>query len=166
MIEKVFNESKLDYKTYPFDIHGSDERQYSSQGFRINIASITKDKYYEYPYYHTSLDNLEFVKAEYILDSLKIHLKVLEILNQESVYSNYCTNCEVMLSKHNLYPKIGGGQRPNAGKNKLDIILWLLWKFDGQNGIHGISKQLNSLDYDLLEIINELEEKGIINKVI
>ena len=37
-----------DIHRYPFDIHGSDERQYSSQGFRINVATISKDKYYEY----------------------------------------------------------------------------------------------------------------------
>ena len=61
IIEEVFNEEKINFTTYPFDIHGSDERQYSSIGFRINTASLTKDKYYEYPYYHTSLDDLSFI---------------------------------------------------------------------------------------------------------
>ena len=60
MIEKTFDENGIDnFKIYPFDVHGSDERQYSSQGFGINIASITKDKYYDYDYYHTSLDTKE-----------------------------------------------------------------------------------------------------------
>ncbi|MDN5108507.1 DUF4910 domain-containing protein, partial [Aliarcobacter butzleri] len=58
MIEEIFKTNSIDFKTYPFDIHGSDERQYSSQGFKINCATISKDRYYEYDYYHTSLDNL------------------------------------------------------------------------------------------------------------
>lgn len=35
MTEAVFREHTLDYETYPFEIRGSDERQYSTQGFRI-----------------------------------------------------------------------------------------------------------------------------------
>ena len=61
MVEEVFKKNNINFIKYPFDIHGSDERQYSSQGFRINCVSITKDKYYEYHFYHPSIDNLEFV---------------------------------------------------------------------------------------------------------
>ena len=57
-VEQVFLENKEKYYTYPFDISGSDERQYSSQAFNINTISITKDKYYEFKEYHTSKDNL------------------------------------------------------------------------------------------------------------
>ena len=166
VIEKVFVEEGIDFISYPFDIHGSDERQYSSQGFRINIASITKDKYYEYPFYHTSYDNLNFVKAEYIHESLRLYLKVLDKLNNEPIYETFFPNCEINLSKHNLYPKIGGGQIPKKSVNKLDLILWLLWKCDGKNGIYGISKQLGVPYPELIEIATELEKKQILKKVI
>ena len=39
LTEKVLEKTKEDYVVYPFDIHGSDERQFSSPGFRINCIS-------------------------------------------------------------------------------------------------------------------------------
>ena len=45
------------YITYPFVPDGSDERQYSTPGFRIVTPSIHKSKYYEFDEYHTSADN-------------------------------------------------------------------------------------------------------------
>ena len=180
IIDEVLREESEEFFVYPFDIRGSDERQYSSQGFSINIASITKDKYYEYPYYHSSLDNLNFVKSSYILESLNIHLKVLaklslevlsdfknkEISNQTGVlYQNNYPHCEVMLSKHGLYPKIGGGQIPQSGLyNELDIILWLLFYLDGNNDLLSLSKLLKIDILTLTKVVNELEEKKLIKR--
>jgi aminopeptidase-like protein len=160
IIEEIFNKEKIDYKRYLFDIHGSDERQYSSQGFKINMASIHKDRYYEYPFYHTSLDNLDFVKAEYIEKTLQIHLKVLNKLNQENVYKSTQRYGEIMLSKYNLYPKTGGAITPKKlDISNLDLILWLLWMCDGYTGIYQIAKKLevsiNELDASLKLLIGK-----------
>ena len=166
VIEEVFKEGNIDYHKYPFDIHGSDERQYSTQGFRINTASITKDKYYEYPYYHTSLDNLDYIDAKFIYSSLNIHHKVLEKLNSEPVYKNNYPNCEVMLSKHELYPSFGGAQMPNKNNyTDLDIVLWLLWLCDGDTGIYEIKHKLGIDTSSLNNTIRLLENKKIINRV-
>ena len=159
--------------TYPFDIHGSDERQYSSQGFRINVASITKDKYYEYPYYHSSLDNLDFIKPEYLNMSLRLHLKALSklqeydftrypefplppsIIQATTYYKSLYPNCEVMLSKHNLYPATGGAQVPIFGDhNELDLILWLLFWADGQTPIEEIAHKMR-VGVEELEVVAE-----------
>ena len=175
VIENIFKKEEIDYINYPFDVHGSDERQYSSQGFRINIASITKDKYYEYPYYHTSLDNLDFVRPEYIVETLYLHIKVLKNLssiviicnnNKSSpVYKSNYPNCEVMLSKHNLYPKIGGGQLPKFGTyTELDLILWLLFLCDGKSTIEHISKILKVKKVELEKVALKLEKKELIER--
>ena len=76
LINDVLNESQIKAKKYKFDIHGSDERQFSSQYFNINSASIHKDKYFEYKQYHTSADNLDFVKSENLFKMLKIISKL------------------------------------------------------------------------------------------
>jgi len=166
IIEDVFNKEGIDFETYPFDIHGSDERQYSSQGFRINIASIHRDKYYEYPYYHTSLDNLDFVKPEQIEKSMMIHLQVLDKLDLEPVYKSNYPNGEVMLAKHDLYPKTGGGQLPEIkGVSDLDIILWLLWMCDGRTGLISIANKLNLKLEDLEPIVKKLNEKGLLDRL-
>ena len=168
-IEKVFEKRYIDFISYPFDPHGSDERQYSSQGFRMNVASITKDKYYEYPYYHTSLDNLEYVKAEQIHSSMDIYLDVLNLLDKEVLYRNKYSNCEVMLSKHGLYPKVGGGQIPSTDKKQyteLDLTLWLLLLCDGNTWVMQIERKLGISKEKLMPIINKLCEKGILEAVL
>ena len=180
IIEDTFKSKKIDYITYPFDIHGSDERQYSSQGFRINVASITKDKYYEYPYYHTSSDDLSFIKSEHLVSSLELYLEVLQRLdsikstNSEAIkvtkkepnskyYLNSNPFCEVMLSKYDLYPKTGGGQVPtNKTRNQLDLTLWLLFWCDGNHTLNEIAKKIEVPSKDLYAVAKNLLEKGLL----
>jgi aminopeptidase-like protein len=97
-----------DYLTYPFVPDGSDERQYSTPGFRIVTPSIHKSKYYEFDEYHTSADDLDFVSSTSLIESLEVHK------NWISLIESYCypkrTNqfCEFQLGKRDLYPRIGG----------------------------------------------------------
>lgn len=162
MIEDVFNENKIDFITYPFDIHGSDERQYSSQGFKIDCATITKDRYYEYDYYHTSLDNLDFVIAANLNRALYLYLQLIDKMDKNLVYQNLYPNCEVMLSKHNLYPKTGGALLPNTNVSSLDIILWSLFCMDGSITLYEISKQLDVSISMIYEEAKRLEAKKIV----
>ena len=167
MIEKTFDENGIDnFKIYPFDVHGSDERQYSSQGFGINIASITKDKYYDYDYYHTSLDNLDFIDGPTNVNlSLDLYLQVLDRLDKNIVYRSRHTNCEIMLSKHGLYPETGGGQLPgNTIKNELDLILWLLFLCDGEKTLWEISADLGISIISAYRSAIKLEEKKILQR--
>lgn len=166
LVEKTFKQLKKDFITYPFDIHGSDERQFSSIGFRMNTISISKDKYYEYPEYHTSLDNLNIVLGKNINESLRVYIKLIDNLEKRVLYKSTNIYCETMLSKHNLYPSKGGAIKPNKQKkNKLDIILWLLFLSDGRLSTCEISKKLNVE----LKLINryylELKNKGLVKKI-
>mgnify|MGYP000309446352 CR=1 FL=1 len=170
VIEDVFKDEGLEYIKYPFDIHGSDERQYSSQGFRINIVSLFKDKYYEYPYYHTSLDNLDFISAKFIKQSLDLYLKVIDKMENEKIYRSRYNSCEVMFSKHNLYLEddlaslgIGGSYVNKSGDySNLDLILWILFWVNENSTLRSLSYYLN-IDYILLEnVADMLVEKEIL----
>jgi len=165
MIEDVFNENNVMFLTYPFDIHGSDERQYSSQGFRINCTTISKDRYYEYDYYHTSLDNLDFVKEESLNKALNLYLQLINKMDKNIVYKNLYPNCEVMLSKHDLYPKTGGAILPNSDISALDIILWVLYYCDGRIDLYEISKKLNVNMCLIYKETKQLENKKILERV-
>jgi len=165
MIEDVFKENSIEFITYPFDIHGSDERQYSSQGFKINCATISKDRYYEYKEYHTSLDNLDFVKAENLNKTLELYIQLIGKMDKNIIYKNLQPNCEVMLSKHDLYPKTGGAQLPNSNVSALDIILWSLFYMDGSMNLYDIAKKLG-VDIKLVyEQVKNLETKRIIERI-
>lgn len=166
IIETVFRNNGIEPITYPFDIHGSDERQYASPGFRINTATITKDKYYEYAYYHTSLDDLEFVKAEYIYQTLQLYIQAIEMLDMNLVYERYEPHCELMLSKHGLYPKTGGGLIPGCQKaDTLDLILNLLFYSDGTDSLYSISRKLGVDMGKLYKTGRILEEKGLVKRI-
>lgn len=164
IVEDVFNEREIDYITYPFDIHGSDERQFSSIGFRINTITISKDKYYEYPFYHTSLDNLDFVRPEYINESLNVYLNVVEKIDKNIIYKNLQPNCESMLARHNLYPSTGGKFIPQQKLSELDIILWILFLSDGKRSLYNISKEVETKIEIVYEIAAKLEKKRLLDR--
>lgn len=165
-IEETFRASDIDdFLTYPFDIHGSDERQYSSQGFSINVASVTKDRYYEYSYYHTSLDDLSFISADNVARSLDLHLDVLKRLNEWDdgpIYRRQDPHCEIMLSKHDLYPAMGGALLPKSQITQLDLRLWLLFLCDGERPLYAIARRLNVPLAHLKREACFLEQKGLL----
>ncbi|WP_459866713.1 DUF4910 domain-containing protein [Endothiovibrio diazotrophicus] len=164
LIEEVLEERAAgEWVRYPFDIHGSDERQYSSQGFRINVASLTKDKYYEYPYYHTSLDDLAFVRGEHLAASLALHLEVLERLDGEVFYRNLQPHCEVMLSKHGIYPATGGAFLPDQAQ-ELDARLWLLFLCDGNTSLRRVAARTGLPLAALRSSAELLVEKGVMER--
>ena len=82
LAQTAISKVEKNFIEYPFIPIGSDERQYSSPGFRIPTISICKSKYYEYQEYHTSADNLEFIKAEYLLRTLECYIKWFELIEK------------------------------------------------------------------------------------
>ena len=166
LVEEVFDENNIEYIRYPFDINGSDERQYSSPAFRINTVSITKDKYYEYPFYHSSKDDLNFVKAEYISQTLDLYSQLILKLEAETYYIRRQPHCEIMLSKYGLYPEVGGGILPVKGSlTELDLIRWVLFLSDGLNSILSISSYLG-IEQGVIEKYSDmLTEADLLEKI-
>jgi aminopeptidase-like protein len=134
VVTKMFEKKDIDFNLHPFDINGSDETQYSAPYFRIPMGTICRKKYYEYDYYHTSLDNLDFIDSKNLIETLNLHLDVIEeIENYSSEKIEFFSNthkqisnknnefyislnpyCEPMLSKRGLYPTIGGSIKQKA----------------------------------------------------
>jgi aminopeptidase-like protein len=165
-VEHAFRESGIDFVTYPFDIHGSDERQYSSQSFRINVVTLCRDKYYEYACYHTSKDDLAFVSPERVDESLRLYLRAISLLDGSPVYRSLYPNCEVMLSKRGLYPHTGGAFLPEAeGYGESDLILWLLFYCDGVRPIYDIAHKLKVPVELLLRVAERLRKEGLVEWV-
>ncbi len=165
LVKSLLMDKTSFFKEYPFDCHGSDERQYSSPGLRINCISIFKDKYYEYDSYHSSLDNLEFVKADNLYETYEIYKFLILKLEKQAIYKRVKDIGEIMLSKHNLYPKIGGDILPKKISNDFDLLLKVLFYIDGKLTIESIAEKINVNKSKIKKIINVLEEKNIIKNV-
>ena len=164
--KKILSLHDPNFITYNFDIHGSDERQYSSPGFRINCVSVFKDKYYEYPQYHTSDDDLSFVTSQNMLKSFHAYIDLFSEVDSKIIYKRTQSNCELMLSKHDLYPKVGGSILPiKSAKNQLDLILWVLFYTDGRLSVDCIASKLSTSSPLIQEIYDILLRKSIVTQL-
>jgi aminopeptidase-like protein len=165
-VEESFAEFGETPLRYPFDPHGSDERQYASPAFRINTVSICKDKYYEYPEYHTSLDDLEYISAEALARSLTLYLRVIEKIEEQEFYRSANPYCETMLSPRGLYPDGGGGMMPgrNSGE-QLDAILWLMMLMDGHTSLQDAAHRTTIPVNDLRETAEFLTRRGLLRRL-
>lgn len=169
LLDRIVNytlfENGIDFIKYPFEPQGSDERQYSSPGFRIPVGLITKDKFHEYEYYHTSLDDLNFAKPEYLIDSLKIYLEVIKNLDANQKFISLNPNCEPQLGRRGLYPTIGRRtiKSNTESYNELDVILWLLFYGDGSLTLFEIHEKTGIAFADLVNAAEILKEKNLMN---
>jgi len=185
VVRKTFQELDEYYIEYPFHVTGSDETSYSSPFFRIPVGTICKDKYFEYPYYHTSLDNLEFISAKNLIKTLRIYLHAIEMLERNITFASMMPYCEAMLGKRGLYPKVGGHYKQNkpcedAGINghgyeikpgvlipekEIDAMLWLMFYIDGKTSLFDISQKIDIPMKQLYEISQKLVQAGLIKPI-
>jgi len=117
---------------------GYDERQYGSPGFNLAVGSLTRTPYGRYPEYHTSADNLDFVKPEALEGSLRTYLAVIDVLEGNRRYLNLNPKCEPQLGRRGLYRTIGGDE---SGRSRELALLWVLNLSDGENSLLDIAER-------------------------
>lgn len=161
VINALRNSGK-DYEIIDFIPFGYDERQYCSPGFNLPVGCLMRTPHGRYPEYHTSADNLEFVRPEYLADSFSMYLSVINVLENNRKYLNLNPKCEPQLGKRGLYQSIGG----HHDKKLRELsMLWLLNMSDGKNTLLDIAER-SSLDFDLIkEAADILFEHHLLNKV-
>ena len=121
-----------------FSPYGYDERQYCSPGFNLAVGSLTRTPHGRFPQYHTSADDLDFVRPEALAGSLELYLSVLQILENNVPYVNLNPKCEPQLGKRGLYQAIGGKTDPG----RLEMaMLWVLNLSDGNHALLDISQR-------------------------
>jgi len=165
IISGVLEQNGKPFSTLPFDIHGSDERQYSSPGFRINMATLAKDIYYSYPQYHTSLDNLDFVNGEQIAETFILYTKIIDEIEKRRVFVRTEPHGEPMLSRHDLYNLFGGALLPGSDISELDLVLGLLFHTDGQLSTSDIAVVMNQNENLVLETSLMLTSKNLLLEI-
>ena len=79
-VEFVLKNSGKQYQILDFFHTGSDERQFCSPRFNMPVGSLMRTPYGRFPQYHTSDDNLEFVKAEFLADTYRKYLNTIFVL--------------------------------------------------------------------------------------
>lgn len=159
---QVLKESGEDYEIIDFFPYGYDERQYCSPGFNLPVGCLMRTPYSRYPEYHTSADNLDFVKPEFLEGSLSKYLEVLNIIENNKRYLNQYPKCEPQLGKRKLYEGMEGKK-----KQVVDplAMLWVLNMSDADHSLLDIAV-LGQLKFGEVQTAAQaLLEKNLLKEV-
>jgi aminopeptidase-like protein len=124
------------HRVIDFFPYGYDERQFCSPGFNLPVGCFMRSQHGSFPEYHTSADDLSFVRPDYLQDSFDKVWRVLEVLEQNYLYLNQNPKCEPALGKRGLYGGTGGTRRD--GFDEL-ALLWVLNLSDGEHDLLAIA---------------------------
>jgi aminopeptidase-like protein len=119
-----------------FSPYGYDERQFCSPGFDLPVGCLMRSVWGQFPEYHTSADNLEFVTAEALQDSLDVCHAVTELLEQNRTYRSTNPFCEPALGRRGLYRSGGSGIDAQTLAR-----LWVLNLADGAHSLLDIAER-------------------------
>ena len=146
-----------DYISYSFLERGSDERQYCSPGVDLPIASILRSKYGEYKEYHTSKDDMDFISPNGLAGTYRLMKDCIEIL-ENNIFWQHTTLCEPQLGKRGLYPTLSVRSGAEGVKKIMNVLAYA----DGKNDLIQIASLTGLFAIDVINIIKELHDKGLL----
>lgn len=120
-----------------FSPYGYDERQYCSPGFNLPVGCLTRSVWGTFPEYHTSADNLEFIRPDKLAESLRVCARIVDVLENNYKYRNQNPCCEPQLGKRGLYRSTGG----ESIDSEINARLWVLNLSDGDHSLLDIAER-------------------------
>jgi aminopeptidase-like protein len=127
----VLRTSGLPHALIDYFPYGYDERQFNSPGFRAPVGSLMRGRHGEFPEYHTSGDDLRFVSANRMAESLRVLRSLVEALDGNAAYRSLAPYGEPQLGRRGLYHAVGGTEIPG-------LQLALLWVLNLSDGAHSL----------------------------
>jgi len=148
------------FKEYSFLERGSDERQYCYPGVDLPVCSVMRTKYAEYEEYHTSLDDLNFISTDGLNGAYEAHVKIINALEKNHTYV-VTTFCEPQLGKRGMYPNVS----TKSTKSTVQTMMNFLTYCDGSMDLISIAELIKKPVWDLYELVEDLEIKGIVKRI-
>lgn len=142
-----------DYSPY-----GYDERQYNAIGFGLPFGRLSRTPHGEFPEYHTSGDDLDFVTPHSLGDALSTVLDVVDVLDGDRRVRNRFPFGEPQLGRRGLYPSMGG---PSATEQTM-AMLWLLSMADGTASLVDVAERAGQPFAAIREAAARLEAAGVV----
>ena len=155
VVNNVLASSGKAFQVIDFFPYGYDERQFCSPGFNLAVGNLSRSQFGQFPEYHSSADNLDFIKTIYLQESFEIYQRIIYVLENNNYWLNQNPYCEPQLGKRGLYDAIGGF----SDRKKMQMaMLWILNLSDGEHSLLDIAEK-SGYDFDLLVKVSELLEK-------
>jgi aminopeptidase-like protein len=160
-VVNVLRHGSRKHSVRDFTPYGYDERQFCSPGINLPVGCLSRTPHGEFPEYHTSKDDLTFLKAAALGDSLGVCLAVLRVLEGNRVYVNQSPKCEPQLGRRGLYRGFGGSMDARAQEMAL---LWVLNLSDGEHSLLDISDR-SGVPFDTIRAAaTALLEQGLLTE--
>jgi aminopeptidase-like protein len=139
--------------------YGYDERQYCSPGINLAVGCLSRTPYGEYPEYHTSADNLDFVEPARLEGSYRACQSIVNVLEKNARYRNANPMCEPQLGRRGLYSSMGG-----AGEGRVHemALLWVLNLSDGAHSLLDIAERSELSFASISQAADLLRQKGLL----
>jgi len=181
--QQELQESGEPHRVIDFFPYGYDERQYCSPGFNLPVGCFMRSQHGTFPEYHTSADNLDFIKPEALADSLERILGVIELIETKSVkredvkreldeavdttscftsyvsrprFINLKPKGEPQLGKYGLYEAFDGDVMP---------ALWVLNYSDGEHSLPEIAARAGLPFDNIARAADILVSRGLLKEV-
>jgi aminopeptidase-like protein len=137
--------------------YGYDERQFCSPGFDLPVGCLMRTPHGRYPEYHTSGDDLDFIRPESLEDSLANCLAILDVLEKDARYLNVNPKGEPQLGRRGLYRAMAD-QKDGSEM----AMLWVLNQSDGSRSLLDIAERSGLAFASVHTAATALREHGLL----
>jgi aminopeptidase-like protein len=144
-----------------FTPFGYDERQYCSPGFNLPVGCLMRSVWGTFPEYHTSADNLGFIRPSRLAGSLGVCAQILDVLEGNFRYLNTNPYCEPQMGRRNLYRSSG----EEKAANEIPARLWVLNLSDGDHSLLDIAER-SGLPFSIInDAARLLLQRGLLTAI-
>jgi len=143
-----------------FSPYGYDERQFCSPGFNLPVGLLQRSSFGTFPEYHTSADNLDFVRPEHLGSSYRMVTDMIGALEGNWTPLNLSPKGEPQLGKYGLFSSLGGHK---TNSERTMAYLWVLNLADGENSLLDIAERSKMPFTEIAAAADTLRDVGLVS---
>ncbi|MGK9054471.1 DUF4910 domain-containing protein [Neorhizobium petrolearium] len=145
-----------------FSPYGYDERQFCSPGFNLPVGLLQRSAFGTFPEYHTSADNLDFIRPEHLGASFRMVRDMIDALEGNWTPLNLSPKGEPQLSRYGLFSVIGGHK---TNSERTMAYLWVLNLADGRHSLLDIAERSGMPFSEIAMAAAALQEAGLVSNL-
>jgi len=162
VMKQVLRARGVEHEIRPFTPTGYDERQFCSPGIDLPLGCLMRTPPGEFPEYHTSADNLDFVTPESLSGSLELLTEIVDVLEADQTFENLKPFGEPFLGKYGLYQSLPSSA--SAAEFQL-AVQWVLNLSDRTNSLLDIAGR-SELPFNVLKLAaDRLLDAGLVRAI-
>jgi aminopeptidase-like protein len=151
----VLSTSGVDYSIEDYSPYGYDERQYNSPGFKLPVGCLMRTPNGRFEEYHTSDDNLDFIKPEALAQSFEILCSIIEVTEGNERFINLAPYGEPQLGRRGLY---------HGSHDEIVRLLWVLNLSDGDFSLLDIAERARTSFAGIKHAAEQLRAAGLLRR--